>query len=247
MSVRAVHPSPTPSLLPPIYMSDGSKGGVGKSMVSLALVDSLRQRDKPVLYLETDNANADTWRLLANEGAKENEIAMKALDFDGGDGWMDAVNFIHTYPEHTVVINMSARQNKGIRQHGGVMLACLPKLKRELVTLWVINRDPYCLEQLVDQFRDFKATRTHVVRNAYWGEEETFGLYNESKLRDVIEQDDGRSLTFPALAKRVALELAKQKWTIAQALSNGKLGLGETGELLRWRKAVHETLAPVLS
>ncbi|MGF6294527.1 cellulose biosynthesis protein BcsQ [Paraburkholderia youngii] len=39
---------------PPIYMVGGSKGGVGKSVVTLALIEYLRRTDVDVVLVETD-------------------------------------------------------------------------------------------------------------------------------------------------------------------------------------------------
>ena len=53
------------SLLPTLFAVGGCKGGVGKSMVALALVDYLLQRGEPVLLIETDTSNPDVWRMYA--------------------------------------------------------------------------------------------------------------------------------------------------------------------------------------
>ena len=42
-----------------IYIVGGSKGGVGKSMVSMALVDYLRESKRKVILVETDTSNPD--------------------------------------------------------------------------------------------------------------------------------------------------------------------------------------------
>ena len=50
-----------------IYIG-GDKGGVGKSMVSIAMSDFLKHRfNKPVLLIETDTANPDAAKCLKDE------------------------------------------------------------------------------------------------------------------------------------------------------------------------------------
>ena len=44
----------------------------------------------------------------------------------------------------------------------------------------------------------------HVVRNAYFGEERKFELYQGSKIREEVESRGGKSITLPDLADRVA-------------------------------------------
>ena len=48
---------------PTLFTVGGCKGGVGKSMVSIALLDYLLRRDTPVLLIDTDTSNPDVWRL----------------------------------------------------------------------------------------------------------------------------------------------------------------------------------------
>ncbi len=43
----------------PMYYVGGSKGGIGKSMISAALIDTLEQRGEQILLVETDTANPD--------------------------------------------------------------------------------------------------------------------------------------------------------------------------------------------
>ena len=51
----------------PIYMIGGSKGGVGKSFVTLALVDYLRRSDLHVVLVETDTSNPDVLKAVHDE------------------------------------------------------------------------------------------------------------------------------------------------------------------------------------
>ena len=51
----------------PIYLVCGDKGGVGKSMVSLALLHHLAQRGTALLFIETDTSNPDVWRCHEQE------------------------------------------------------------------------------------------------------------------------------------------------------------------------------------
>ncbi|MBQ5158889.1 protein mobD, partial [Citrobacter freundii] len=44
-----------------IYLIGGSKGGVGKSLVTMATVDYLQERGESVLLIESDTSNPDVW------------------------------------------------------------------------------------------------------------------------------------------------------------------------------------------
>ena len=66
----------------PIYLVGGSKGGVGKSMVTLALADNLQRKGIHAVLLETDTSNPDVMKALRVE------IKCAAYDLDDADGWI---------------------------------------------------------------------------------------------------------------------------------------------------------------
>ena len=77
-----------------IYIVGGSKGGVGKSMVSLALIDYLLNNGKTVLLIETDNSNPDVHKAL---GAS---VQSRIIDPDEASGWVSLVNVCDEMKDH---------------------------------------------------------------------------------------------------------------------------------------------------
>ena len=106
--------------------------------------------------------------------------------------------------------------------------------------MWVINRQRDSLELLSEYMTSLTGTTLHVVRNAYFGAEEKFELYNNSKIRSQVEKAGGRSLTFPDLADRVSDDLYSKRLSVSAAMKS--LPLGNRAELARWRREVHGTL-----
>lgn len=210
---------------PPIYVVGGSKGGVGKSFVTLALVDYLRRTDVNVVLVETDTSNPDVMK------AVHDEIECGSCDLDDVSGWIDFVNFCDSHRDATVVVNTAARSQAGVAQYGGTLASTLDELARRLVVLWVINRQRDSLELLLKFGATFPGATTHVVRNGYFGAPEKFTLYRDSQLRKAVEAQ-GRSLDFPDLADRVADELRSQRLSIRKAAET--MHIGERAELLRW-------------
>ena len=96
-----------------IYVVGGSKGGVGKSMVAMAIIDYLHQRQEPVLLLESDTSNPDVWK------AYRDTVASELVGLDEADGWVRFVNACEERPDHTVVLNTAARNNQGVAAYGG--------------------------------------------------------------------------------------------------------------------------------
>lgn len=97
-----------------IYYVGGSKGGVGKSKLSFALIDYLITLEKKVLLLETDTSNPDTYK-THHPHEKDNMIC-KIIDLDVSEGWIKLVNYADEFPEHVAVINSAARSNTGIKK-----------------------------------------------------------------------------------------------------------------------------------
>jgi len=221
-----------------IYLIGGSKGGVGKSLVTMATLDYLQGQGKNVLLIESDTSNPDVWK------AYHDSISTELLDLDEADGWIELVNLCDSHQERVVVINTAARNNRGISAYGATLNSTLAELKRKLVTLWVINRQRDSLELLKEYLDAIENTMVHVIRNGYFGEEQKFELYNRSKLRIAVEEWGGKSLTFPDLADRVSDDIYSKRLSIAVAAK--ELPIGNRAELNRWRGEVSKVLSGVL-
>lgn len=222
----------------PIYLIGGSKGGVGKSLVTMALLDYLTQQEEAGLLVESDTSNPDVWQ------AYKESVETATIGLDDADGWINLVNLCESKPDSVVVINTAARNNKGVSDYGDTLNSTLAELKRTLVTLWVINRQRDSLELLKKYMDAIPNSVVHVVRNGYFGEEKKFELYNGSKLRASVEERGGKSLTFPDLADRVSDDLYSKRLTIAAAAKD--LPLGNRAELQRWRGEVRKMLEGII-
>lgn len=220
----------------PIYLVGGSKGGVGKSFVALALVDYLLRRDIHAALVETDTSNPDVMK------AVQGEIRCIAYNLDDADGWIGLVNFCDEQRDAAIVVNTAARSQTGVEQFGATLAGALGELRRRLVVLWVINRQRDSLELLNAFSETFPDAVTNVVRNGYFGPADKFTLYQGSQLRRSIEAR-GHSLDFPDLADRVADELRSQRMSIRKAAET--MHIGERVELLRWRSLCDAMFAKV--
>ncbi|WP_213305835.1 protein mobD [Paraburkholderia sacchari] len=220
----------------PIYLVGGSKGGVGKSFVALALTDYLLRRDIRAALVETDTSNPDVMK------AVQDEMRCIAYNLDDADGWIGLVNFCDEQRDAVIVVNTAARSQTGVEQFGATLASALGELRRRLVVLWVINRQRDSLELLNAFSETFPDAVTNVVRNGYFGPAEKFTLYQGSQLRRSIEAC-GHSLDFPDLADRVADELRSQRMSIRKAAET--MHIGERVELLRWRSLCDAMFAKV--
>jgi hypothetical protein len=221
-----------------IYLIGGSKGGVGKSMVSMATLDYLQEQGESVLLIESDTSNSDVWKTY------KDSVEAELVDLDDADGWIQLVNLCDSKPDSIVVINTAARNNQGVSAYGNTLNNTLTELKRDLVTLWVINRQRDSLELLKEYMDAIPDSLVHVLRNGYFGDEKKFQLYNDSKTRSAVEARGGQSLNFPDLADRVSDDLYSKRLSIAKALK--ELPIGNRAELSRWKGEVKKTLEVVI-
>lgn len=213
-----------------IYLIGGRKGGVGKSMVAMALVDYLLELGIEVLLVDSDTTNPDVGR------AYDFGETTKLLNLGVNDGWIKLINACGDWPARTVVINGAARDGQGFQKYGEMLNNALPELQRRLVTLWTINRQRDSLEMLNKFMDEIPQSTVHVLRNGYFGDTEKFELYNGSNLRKKIEDMGGNSVTFPDLGDRVSDAIYSTPMSIAEA--SKELPIGDRAELDRWRGKV---------
>lgn len=227
----------------PMYYIGGSKGGVGKSLVSFALVDYLINREQRVLLIDTDTSNPDVYK--AHKGAEPPALVCKMRNLDDADGWAAMLNAVETHPEHVVVINSAARSQEGTTEYGELLKEALKALSRNLITFWVINRHRDSIELLHAFQRIFTDSPIHVCRNLNFGPPDRFDVYNGSKTKEAVERQGGVTLDFPVLASRVVDTLYSGRTPIWKAIPESPIG--NRVELLRWRARCAEMFDRALS
>jgi hypothetical protein len=221
----------------PIIFVSGSKGGVGKSITSMAVLDYLTANQKFLKFVEADTTNPDVWKSYGKV------IESEGVDLDDVEGWIHLVNLCDVHPFKAIVVNTPARNNTGVRNHGAILVNALAELGRPLVTLWVINRQRDSVDLLKEYMELMPGGVVHVVRNGYFGEEQKFELYEKSPVREAVLQQSGKNLFLPDLADRVTDELYSKRITLAAA--SQQLKLGDRTELQRWRASTSEMFSSI--
>jgi hypothetical protein len=225
----------------PIFLVGGGKGGVGKSMLSMALLDYLRGAGNAPLLIETDTSAPDVWK------AYKGDVESQCIDLEERDGWLELLDVFDRNADAATVINTKAANQVGLRKFGGMLTEALRQQKRKLVTFWVIDRKRDGLELLggfVEILAADERVEVHVVRNLYWGDEGKFDMYNGSDLRKEIEQRGGRTLNFPDVADRVAEAINRERMPIHKARE--ELPFGSRVELSRWQGEYRQMFAEVV-
>jgi hypothetical protein len=221
-----------------IILVGGGKGGVGKSLFSMTVVDFLELTGANPFLVETDTSVPDVFKTYRDT------IEGELVNLDEREGWIELVNLVESKPENAIVINTGARNQTGISNFGRTLRKALPELKRTLSVFWLIDRKRESLELLSDFAEALPEAEVHVVRNMYLGAEGKFELYNGSKMRAAIEKAGGQSLNFPELADRATDAINKGRLTIARACK--ELSFGDRMEVERWRDECKEMLLGVI-
>lgn len=229
----------------PVYLIAGGKGGVGKSMLTMVVIDQLLLLGTKVLYFETDTANPDVWFSLERDGrAAPGEaidgVVMHTVLIEEAEAWSAMINAIAEHPDHVVVIGTASRTLDAIRKNGYIMTYALPRLERELVTLWVVDELRDSVNQLKDHLEVFPDTETHVIKNSIHRD----FFYDRSEVRPLIEARGGQSLRMPRLDVSVVRSLYEDRFAISKALE--VIPIGNQAILYHFRSSCQKLLRPIL-
>ena len=221
----------------PIILVSGSKGGVGKSLTAMALMDYFSTNHKYVKLIDADVNNPDVFRCYGRTTSGE------VLSLDDVEGWIHLVNTCDAMPFKAVVVNTPGQSNMAVGKHVSLLVNSLRELARPLITLWVINRQRDSLELLNEYMGYVTGGVIHVVCNGYFGEARKFELYEKSSIRQSVATQGGKSLFLPDLSDRVTDELYSKRITLAEAAMQFKLG--DRIELQRWREWIAAMFAEI--
>lgn len=221
-----------------IFYVGGGKGGVGKSIVSLALVDYLITKygeTKTVHLIESDESNPDVGRVY------KGKIPVTTAILDENEkGWIRMAGLIEGSSDTLFVINSAARSNLGIRKNGGNFVAVLEsgKIPYDFVTFWPINRQKDSVLLLEDFIEHVTFGPVFPIRNNYFGEEADFTLYTKQydKSKRLKERITG-TLDFPPLADIIADDFYTGGKTIPETVET--LGAFAGQSFLSWRNQVY--------
>lgn len=216
----------------PIYIIEGYKGGVGKSLVSVSLIEYHRMHNIPVAIVETDTTNPDVDAIY---DGKESCLRIDLDEKDGG-GWMNLADFADEHLE-AIIISMKAGSKASTVKNQEILIQILKDLKRPVVLFFVLGIQ----KQSVVLFNDAMdlypmASCVVAVKNLKNGDEDEFFNYDKiresplwaEKFKDVID------FTFPRVHARVSLQITDEDMTIKELLEGDTLKRGDRAALQAW-------------
>lgn len=193
------------------HISDGGKGGVGKSTTAVALINYLSGLGGNILVIETDTQNPDVIRCTRK--STRNLTGLYA-DLRSEDGWNDLLETIEKFSEqidHAVMSLPGADLNIGkyvpLTQH------VLKEMGVALNHYFTINRQPDSLALLsksVESGFSSIADGRIVVLNGVHGDRAKFDRFDESKAR---KQAKAKEIFLPELYWKTVDEFAVAEMT----------------------------------
>lgn len=175
------------------------KGGVGKSTIARVIVHHFIQAGEEPVLIDIDTGNPDLARSYMNPDGTGKRCTVYAFDADTIRGWerMQETMLEATTP---VIINSGARNGASIRKFGPALDAMCRDLGTDFVTVWPIDADLMCLEQLSGYLETINH-RTVIIKNLHMatdGSAEDFAFLEKTKIGRAIP-----SVFFPALTPAV--------------------------------------------
>ncbi len=229
-----------------IIVIGGGKGGVGKSMVTMAMIDALLTDNESIVVVESDDSNPDIYK------AVNGTVPCEVCNLDDQSGYISLGGLIEKNEHSCLVVNTAARATNGLVKHSGILADVVEELGRELVMIWPINRQRDSLE-LLKVFLDKAVgySKTYTVINTYFGPAEKFLRYfaplTEDEQKDTTRKPKLRervagTLIFPELNDLVSDKLIDERLAIWTADKSGKLTISERSALRQFREAAKKAL-----
>jgi hypothetical protein len=208
-----------------IYIVGSSKSGIGKSLVTMALIDYLSQIGQDCFLVETDPTCTDVHKsyqhipfLVLNLASKLGEIAL--------------IDLCDEHRDKVIIVNATAEGIAGIEKYSQDLIANLTNLNRNVITLWILDRLKSSLKPLERYVHIMNGTIVHVVINNFFGSKTRFRIYNQSNLKTIIEQT-GQTLILDRLEQSLCDRIFDCNSTIHNAAAG--MSLASHLSLTTWR------------
>jgi len=169
-----------------LHISDGGKGGVGKSTTATALINYLSGIGERVYIIETDTLNPDVKRSTEKTGR---EVLSTFANLRDEDGWNHFLELLENQSEaidHAVVSLPGS--DIGVQKYKDLLFGVMESLSIPLYHYFTINRqlDSISLykESLKSGFGAI-ANKHIVILNGAFGERQKFERWDDSKPKNV--------------------------------------------------------------
>jgi hypothetical protein len=227
-----------------VHFVGGEKGGVGKSLVAKLLTQYCIDRTIPVVAFDTDRSHGSLLRSYAGH--------TRAIDVHRVADLDRIVEILEEGVEE-VVVDLAGQSQHPLFDwiEQGDVLGFLTRL-RHVVWYWYVIDDSKDSVLLLHDFLDRVDTTVTVVCVPNEGRAHDFALFEESKLRNRIEQAGGSVLPLPELHPDSMHRMDALDKSFWAAINNDDPDLGPCLTLMERQRAkifirrVHAALGELL-
>jgi hypothetical protein len=235
-----------------LFISHGGKGGVGKSYMSLAAVETLLARGSQVSIVEADPTQPD----LAQRYINDQNVTVGALSLNRAGDSENALaafgEWLESGAAAQVVVNLPAGAGETLDTQGDLLRDLADSLGYRLVTSYCLEKNRVATAEMVDSFESglmsaVAAENRFIVIPAYKGAPESFEWMDHPS-RPMILLGGAREIVFPALGNRSALKkLEATPGRVAALIETPQDGwfIMDRSSVFRWYKATMAAVAPV--
>jgi hypothetical protein len=238
---------------------DGDKGGVGKSLVSRALVDMYlhdpRQGERDVVVFDADRSNPDvcgSGGYCVND-TDNNLVSTHLINLETESGWSEFGDRMEAYVDSErdirVIISMPAQI--GPRAFDG-SIPLVGEILRSVnaIPVWVMSRTQDCMNALENRRKTIPAHYEHglIVKNLFFGATDKFTLWKESLLRqEIVDSGDWAEVDFPECNDILLHKIGRTPFqrVLIEGISGNRLGMGSRLSLETWRHEAWQALTRV--
>lgn len=240
-----------------IYVT-GGKGGIGKSMETLAIVDFYAEQGIEVLLLDADPTNGDSSAsykvkkekdevtVAANkqENVSTERVMVRSEDASGqidASGLMDTLNKANESKAQVTIVDAPAGDSTLLRDAGSIIVAACNEMKTKSVIVWMVNsNDRTAINALSKSWESIKGADTIlIVKNHKDGSD--FQCFLESKaMVDILSSKNIKMIDMPKVAARLVKLVREDRKTFKELATT--TSIGDKVEAIRMRKVFADSL-----
>lgn len=195
-----------------IVISHGDKGGVGKSLLTCALIDYRMNQEgfdpSKLIILDADPRNADVFRMY------DGYLNAERISLATKEDWMKFVDRIQAEQgrDYDYIISLPAGIGAILSREGAKFGDYVGMLGHEITMFWTIDRMPDSINLLKRSMFDIgsKVKQIILVKNLFFGESDSFTRWDNSYLRKLFLLGGGIEANLPEL----------HEWVIDQVIGN---------------------------
>ncbi len=213
-----------------IFLSEGGKGGVGKSMMTSLLIHHLDKLGEEIAIIDTDGSNPDVYK------AHHQSYTCELQGIDSINQWANFLTLLDKYSDKAVVVNMAARNQDSIKNWGET----IKEISDEIQVFFMLNTQKDSILLLKDYAKTFDSEKIIPTKNLYFGDKEDFALYDGSGTKKIFKKE----FYLDKMLETAATKLYSDRIPLKEIAR--ELNVGERIFFQRWLSDNEKRLAEVL-